>query len=76
MKEPVDTSGTVAMDRVERLAGRPRKGRAVSRVLARYAIETAFPLEDVAAAMAGEQSTGTFLKLAAEDDPLVLSRSG
>ena len=41
------------------------------RFAARYAIETAFGLEDTAAAMAGEQSTGTFLKLATEDDPRV-----
>ena len=43
----------------------------MSRVFAKYRIESAFPLEAVAAAMAGEQSTGTFLKLAAEDDPRV-----
>jgi ribulose-bisphosphate carboxylase large chain len=47
----------------------------VSRVRATYRIETAFPLEVVAAAMAGEQSTGTFLKLASEDDPLVLRQA-
>jgi ribulose-bisphosphate carboxylase large chain len=47
----------------------------VSRVRATYRIETAFPLEVVAAAMAGEQSTGTFLKLVSEDDPLVLRQA-
>ena len=47
----------------------------MSRVRATYRIETAFPLEVVAAAMAGEQSTGTFLKLASEDDPLVLRQA-
>lgn len=39
------------------------------RLRATYMIESAFPLQDVAGVMAGEQSTGTFLKLAAEDDP-------
>ena len=38
------------------------------RFTARYWLETAFPVEDTAAAMAGEQSTGTFLKLASEAD--------
>src|SRR6201996_4964248 len=33
------------------------------RIGARYWIETAFPLEDAAAIMAGEQSTGTFIKV-------------
>ncbi len=42
-----------------------------ARFTARYAIETAFGLEDTAAAMAGEQSTGTFLTLPGEDDPRV-----
>lgn len=41
------------------------------RFTATYVIETAFPLEETAAAIAGEQSTGTFLKLEREDDPLV-----
>ena len=40
------------------------------RIRARYWIETAFPLEDAAGAMAGEQSTGTFTRLAAETDEL------
>jgi len=40
------------------------------RVHATYHIETAFPLEDAAAAMAGEQSTGTFTRIAGETDAL------
>jgi ribulose-bisphosphate carboxylase large chain len=35
-------------------------------IQARYWIETAFPLEDAAAIMAGEQSTGTFIKVPGE----------
>jgi len=35
-------------------------------IWARYWIETAFPLEDAAAIMAGEQSTGTFIKVPGE----------
>ena len=42
-----------------------------ARFRARYRMETAFPVADTAAVMAGEQSTGTFLKLAGEADPLV-----
>jgi hypothetical protein len=34
-----------------------------SRVQARYWIETACPLEQAAETMAGEQSTGTFLRV-------------
>lgn len=41
------------------------------RFRARYRLETAFPVEDTAAVMAGEQSTGTFVKLAGEADRLV-----
>jgi ribulose-bisphosphate carboxylase large chain len=41
------------------------------RFSASYLIETAVPLDDAAASMAGEQSTGTFLKLESEDDPVV-----
>ncbi len=37
-------------------------------IRASYLIETPFPVEQAAAAIAGEQSTGTFLKLAAETD--------
>ncbi len=33
------------------------------RVVASYDIETAYPLEAAAAAMAGEQSTGTFTRV-------------
>jgi ribulose-bisphosphate carboxylase large chain len=40
------------------------------RVHASYWIETAFPLEDAAATMAGEQSTGTFLRVPGETDEL------
>jgi ribulose-bisphosphate carboxylase large chain len=39
---------------------------AQQRIQARYWIETAFPLEDAAAIMAGEQSTGTFIKVPGE----------
>ncbi len=40
---------------------RQRDGVPVSdRIFATYRIETAFALEDAAATMAGEQSTGTF----------------
>jgi ribulose-bisphosphate carboxylase large chain len=38
------------------------------RVRATYWIETAFPLEDAAASMAGEQSTGTFVRVPGETD--------
>jgi ribulose-bisphosphate carboxylase large chain len=40
------------------------------RIYARYWIETAFPLAQAAATMAGEQSTGTFLRVAGETDEL------
>jgi ribulose-bisphosphate carboxylase large chain len=40
------------------------------RVFAAYWIETAFPLEDAAASMAGEQSTGTFVRVPGETDEL------
>ena len=40
------------------------------RIEARYWIETAFSLEDAAATMAGEQSTGTFLRVPGETDAL------
>jgi ribulose-bisphosphate carboxylase large chain len=40
------------------------------RLSARYWIETAFPLETAAASMAGEQSTGTFVRVAGETDEL------
>jgi ribulose-bisphosphate carboxylase large chain len=40
------------------------------RVTATYWIETAFPLEQAAATMAGEQSTGTFTRVPGETDEL------
>jgi ribulose-bisphosphate carboxylase large chain len=40
------------------------------RIYARYWIETAFPLAQAAATMAGEQSTGTFLRVPGESDEL------
>ena len=40
------------------------------RIHARYWIETAFPLDDAAAIMAGEQSTGTFVRVPGETDEL------
>ena len=43
---------------------------ATDRVYARYWIETAFALEDAAAIMAGEQSTGTFVRVPGETDEL------
>ena len=45
-------------------------GREGSRVLARYWIETARPLEEAVATLAGEQSTGTFVRVAGETDAL------
>lgn len=41
-----------------------------NRIYARYFIETAFPLEQAAVTMAGEQSTGTFLRVPGETDEL------
>ncbi|HEV2215209.1 MAG TPA: ribulose-bisphosphate carboxylase large subunit family protein [Terracidiphilus sp.] len=41
-----------------------------SRIQARYWIETAYPLQDAAAMMAGEQSTGTFIRVPGETDEL------
>ncbi|MGO4515353.1 ribulose-bisphosphate carboxylase large subunit family protein [Terriglobus sp. 2YAB30_2] len=40
------------------------------RICARYFIETAFPLEQAAEIMAGEQSTGTFLRVPGETEAL------
>lgn len=40
------------------------------RIFARYLIETAYPLEDAAALMAGEQSSGTFIRVPGETDEL------
>jgi ribulose-bisphosphate carboxylase large chain len=42
----------------------------MSRIVARYWIETAFPLEAAAEAMAGEQSSGTFVKVPGETEEL------
>jgi len=41
-----------------------------ARIEARYWIETAFPLEDAAEIMAGEQSTGTFIRVPGETNEL------
>jgi ribulose-bisphosphate carboxylase large chain len=43
---------------------------AAARIQARYWIETAFPLEDAAEIMAGEQSTGTFIRVPGETTEL------
>lgn len=40
------------------------------RIRARYWIETAYPLEQAAATMAGEQSTGTFVRVPGETEEL------
>ena len=40
------------------------------RIRARYWIETAFPLQEAAETMAGEQSTGTFIRVPGETDEL------
>jgi ribulose-bisphosphate carboxylase large chain len=42
----------------------------MGRIEARYWIETAYPLESAAAMMAGEQSTGTFVRVPGETDEL------
>jgi len=44
--------------------------RGDQRIEAQYWIETAFPLEQASATMAGEQSTGTFLRVPGETDEL------
>src|SRR5438477_10814984 len=41
-----------------------------ARVRARYWIETAYPLQQAAETMAGEQSTGTFVRVPGETDEL------
>ena len=38
----------------------------MNRIVAEYLLETPFPLEEVAAMMAGEQSSGTFVRVAGE----------
>ena len=40
----------------------------MAHITARYLIETPLPVEQAAAAIAGEQSTGTFMRLASETD--------
>ena len=42
----------------------------MNRIIAEYFLETPFPLEEVAAMMAGEQSSGTFVRVAGETDEL------
>jgi ribulose-bisphosphate carboxylase large chain len=42
----------------------------MSRIFARYWIETAFPLAQAAEVLAGEQSSGTFLRVPGETDEL------
>ena len=42
----------------------------MDRVTADYLLETPFPLAEVAAMMAGEQSCGTFVRVAGETDEL------
>lgn len=42
----------------------------MEQVIAEYLLETPFPPEQVAAAMAGEQSSGTFVRVAGETDEL------
>lgn len=42
----------------------------MDRVIAEYLLETPMPLADVAAMMAGEQSSGTFVRVAGETDEL------
>lgn len=42
----------------------------MDRITAEYLLETPFPLDDVAAMMAGEQSSGTFVRVAGETDEL------
>src|SRR3954454_1774500 len=47
-----------------------RRGMDPGRILATYRIETAAPPEQAAAVMAGEQSTGTFVRVPGETDDL------
>ena len=42
----------------------------MSRIVARYWIETAYPLEEAAETLAGEQSSGTFVKVPGETEEL------
>lgn len=45
------------------------------RLRASYLLETAYPLEQAVATLAGEQSTGTFVKLAGESDELLAAHA-
>jgi ribulose-bisphosphate carboxylase large chain len=62
------------MDRITgtaQVSERERTGQsAQARIEARYWIETAFPLQDAAEIMAGEQSTGTFIRVPGETNEL------
>jgi ribulose-bisphosphate carboxylase large chain len=49
---------------------RIKRDRMNDRIQARYWIETAYPLAEAAAIMAGEQSTGTFVRVPGETDEL------
>ena len=42
----------------------------MTKIIAEYLLETPFPIEEVAAMMAGEQSSGTFVRVAGETDEL------
>jgi ribulose-bisphosphate carboxylase large chain len=46
------------------------ESKMTERIEARYWVETAFPLEEAAATMAGEQSTGTFVRVPGETEEL------
>jgi len=46
------------------------ESKLTERIQTRYWIETVFPLEEAAAIMAGEQSTGTFVRVPGETDEL------
>jgi len=48
----------------------PERVETPNRIRARYWVETAYPLDEAAATMAGEQSTGTFIRVPGETDEL------
>lgn len=52
------------------MTSNPTNLSASPRIRARYWIETAYPLDQAAAMMAGEQSTGTFVRVPGETDEL------
>ena len=58
------------MTEVQTSVGRRIPAITAIALYARYWIETAFPLAQAAATMAGEQSTGTFLRVPGETDEL------